>query len=116
MSAEQGWQSHHCPGHPPFTALRFKTSLELFEAKVRKSVEDCTLSALAVEGQGITAEGSGSEQSIQLCEGRWSQAMRAAVETAVAEKQVGPHHYSLGCGLTPPGPAPYPLGSGRGRL
>ena len=108
MSAEQGWQSHHCPGHPPVTALRFKTSLELFEAKVRKSVEDCTLSALAVEGQGITAEGSGSEQSIQLCEGRWSQAMRAAVETAVAEKQVGPRSLLIGLWVDPSWPCPIP--------
>ena len=68
---------------------RFKRSQELFEAKVRESVEECTLSALATEGQGTTAEGSASEQAIQLCEGRWSQAMKAAMETAVAEKQVG---------------------------
>lgn len=86
MSAGQGC-SLDSPGYPCHPC-RFKTSQELFEAKVRKSVEECTSSALATGGRSTTAEGSASEQEIQLSEGQWSQAMKAAMEIAVAEKQV----------------------------
>lgn len=110
MSAEQGLVTHsNCPGYSPFHTHRFKTSLELFEAKVRKSVEECTLSALA-------AEGSGSEGLIQLCEGRWSQAMRVAMETAVAEKQVCVHTgYPIGA-VGRPLLVPPPTLAGSGRM
>lgn len=95
------------PLPPP---LRFKTSLEQFGAKVRESVEECTSSALAGEGRGATAEGSGTEQTFQLCEGQWSQAMRDALETsAVADKQVGSFAFTITitCG-SPSWPPPLP--------
>lgn len=97
------------PCHP----RRFKTSQELFEAKVRKSVEECTLSAVATGGRGTTAEGSASEQEIQLCEGQWSQAMKAAMEVAVAEKQVSVSTPTTIQAVGHSWPRPLPLGSSR---
>ena len=77
---------------------------------MRESVEECTSSALAREGRGPAAEGSGSEQEFQLCEGQWSQAMRTALETAVAEKQVGSFAltitFTCGSPSWPPPPLP----------
>ena len=83
-------------------------------AKVCESVEECTSSALAREGRGPTAEGSGSEE-FQLCEGQWSQAMRTALEAAVAEKQVGSFALTITftCG-SPSWPPPPPPQAGEG--